>query len=241
MSGVCGDGLLPVAASYISHIAINKAVWAGGVALECILAGVIFSRRIAGRFPAFAALMIFYPLRALSLFACEGRIDSGVYDSLNSVLSLLEFALQILVAGEIGWNWARGADGQRRRYGLLVAIAGAAMALAWGVAGAAAGKMAIDRLEIFVWFLMAGLFAAVMRGAEPTNLIRVAAGFAAFSVFQFVALGGRLHAWAGRNPREYLAWSYVPAVGYIGVVLFWLAALRREAGAVPGVEKVAAR
>lgn len=235
------DGLLTAVAAYIAHIAINDVVWAVGVALECILAGVVFSRRIAGRFPAFAALMIFYPLRAMSLFACQGRIDSSVYDSLYSVLSLVEFALEILVAGEIGIHWARGADGQRRRYGLLVAIAGVALALAWSVAEVASGKMAVDRLEIFVWFLMAGLFAAVMRGTERANLVRIAAGFAGFSVLQLVALGGRLHAGAGRSPREYLAWSYVPAAGYIGVVIFWLVTLRREAGAVSAVEKVSAR
>ncbi|HEV2326981.1 MAG TPA: hypothetical protein VGS10_23790 [Terracidiphilus sp.] len=235
------EGLLQEAAVYFAHIALNQAVWAGGLILECILAGILFSRRIAGRFPAFAGLMVFYPLRAVLLFVCQGRMTSEIYDSLSIVLSLVEFILQILVAVEIGLRWSRGTGGRTRRYWLLIGIAGGAAALAWGVAAFASGRVTVDRMEVFVWLLMAGLFALVFRATREVNLVRIAAGFAAFSLFQIVALLGRLHARAGQNPREYLVWSYVPAVGYIAVAMFWLVALRRELGAGTPVRRMAAR
>lgn len=228
MIEVHADALPTAVAVYISHVALNQAVWAAGLIIECILAWIVFARRIARRFPAFTALMVFYPLRAGSLFACNGHIDSGAYESLGSFLSLIEFVLQILVAGEIGLQWARAPGGQARRYGLLAAIVCGALALAWWVAAFTSGKVAVDRVEIFIWFLMAGLFAVVMRGAQRANLLRISAGFAAFSIFQLVALGGRLHAWAERDMAKYLVWSYVPAVGYIAVVAYWLTALRPE-------------
>lgn len=228
MIEVHADALPPAAAVYISRIAMNQALWAAGLILECILAWIVVARRIARRFPVFAALMVFYPLRAGSLFACKGHIDGGTYELLGSILSLIEFVLQILVAVEIGFQWARALGGRARQYGLLAAIACGALALAWGVAAFTSGKVAVDRVEIFIWFLMAGLFAVVVRGVQRANLIRISAGFAAFSIFQLVALGGRLHAWAERDMAEYLVWSYVPAVGYIAVVAFWLTALRPE-------------
>jgi hypothetical protein len=223
------EGQLPGIAVYLSRVAINQAVWGGGLILECMLAGVVFARRIAARFPAFAALMVFYPLRAVLLFACQERIAVDAYDSLFSVLSVMEFVLEILVAGEIGLRWARAAGSSTRRYWALVAIAGSAVGLAWSVAAFASGKVTVDRMEISIWFLMLGLFAAVFTKTREANLIRIAAGFAVFSLFQLVTLAGRLHAWTGHGMREYLAWSYVPAAAYIAVVIFWLAALRREA------------
>lgn len=241
MMPVRADGLLQEAAVYFPRIAVNQAVWACGLILQCILAAILFSRRIAGHFPAFAALMVFYPLRAALLFVCQGRVAGDVYGSMYSLLSLAEFILQILVAGEIGLQWSRGARGGTRRYWLLVGIAVSAGALAWGVAAFASGKMAVDRMEVFVWFLMAGLFALVFKTMREVNLVRIAAGFAAFSLFQIVALSGRLHAWAGQNTREYLAWSYIPAIGYLAVVVFWLVALRREVGVGTPAERMAAR
>lgn len=240
MIQVDADGLALWAAAFVPHIAINKAVWAGGLTLECILAFVVFSRKIAGRFPAFAALMVCYPLGAGLLFACGGRIDSSVYDSLHRFLSLIEFALQMLLAGEIAFHWAQETGSLRRWYGLLIALAAGAAGLAWSVSAFAAGKVAIDGLDVFVWFLMAGLFAVIVRESHPGNLIRIAAGFAAFSVIQLVAFAGRLHARTGRDLREYFSWSYVPAAGYIAVVIFWLVALQRESGAVSAEENVTA-
>jgi hypothetical protein len=221
-------------------LVINELAWAVGLAVECALVWVVFSRRIAGRFPAFAALMIFYPLRAALLLICQGHIGAGIYKSLFSALIMTEFALQMFLAGEIAFRWAGEAGGQMRQYGLLMAIAAGAAALAWSVFAVVSERVEVNGWEIFVWFLMSGLFAVVVSGAHGANLVRIAAGFAAFSVLQLVTLAGRFHAWAGRDLREYLVWSYVPAAGYVAVMIFWLWALQREGG-VPAVEKAAAR
>ncbi len=230
------DGLLLWVAFNRPGLAINKVVWACGLGLECILALMVFSRRMARRFPAFAALMVLYPLRAVLLFACEGRIDPGAYESLSGVLALAEFALQLLVAAEIGLHWVRAGVGKTRRYGALIAIAGGAVALAWVISTFVSGKVVVDRTEVFVWFLMIGLFAAVLRRPQEANLIRIATGFAVFSVLQLVALCGRLHARAGRNMGEYLAWSYLPVIAYIAVVVFWLVALRCEEDKIAAIK-----
>jgi len=227
---------------YRAQLALNRAIWAMGIALECILVFTLFFRRIARRFPFFTALMVFYPLRAAWLSAARGRMDGGLYDSIYNVLSFMEFLLQVFLAVEIGHRLIRegGAWTGWRRL-VPVSIPVAAGGLAWIVAGAVAGKAPADRVEIFIWFLMIGLFAAAVKSSRTPNPIRIAGGFAAFSLLQLAALAGRVHAYLGRDAGQYLAWSYVPAIGYLAVVVFWLIALRREPSPMAAEKNAAAQ
>ncbi len=119
-------------------------------------------------------------------------------------------------------------------------LPGAALLCTWLGLVLVHGRIFTDRLQLFAWFVLLGIFGAVLKGAKSANLIRISAGFAAFSLMQLLTVGGRTVAVAHRNAGEYIAWSYVPAAGYLAVVVFWLVSLRREPGRIPTPSKIAA-
>jgi hypothetical protein len=112
---------------------------------------------------------------------------------------------------------------------LLLLLAGCACGLAWITLEMAPKKELADSLQVLWWFVMLSLFAGTLMAARQRNLLRIAAGFAAFSVVQLAALAGRSHAVMHHANGSYVLWSYAPACGYLAVVVFWMAALVREA------------
>jgi hypothetical protein len=218
---------------YPPRAVLNTAIWTAGIALECMLAIAVFLRRIARRYPAFAALMVFYPVRSVVLYLCEERVDGGVSDWLYGALSFAAILLEMLPAVEIGYRFL-GETGGWRGWRMLIpaSIPLAAGALAWVTARAISGRISADYVDVFFWFVMLGLFAAMVKSCHAPNLLRISGGFAAFSLMQLASLAGRTAAFVHRNAGRYLGWSYVPAIGYLAVVVFWLVALRREPGRV---------
>lgn len=208
---------------------VNATVFAVGLVLQCALVFAVFWKGIARRFPCFALLMLFYPLRASLLFALVGRVDTVAYDSAFNILALVEFPLQALIAAEIVLHWIAGAGGwSSRRVAelvLLIAVVGGLMAL---TLSAVAERQLADRVQICISFLMLALFAAVGISVRQHPLLQISAGFAAFAVIQLATLAGKARAMALHSGEAYVAWSYVPACGYLGVVIFWLLSLRRE-------------
>lgn len=226
-----------------SRLAINRALWATGLALQCALAVEVFRRGIARRFPCFTALICFYPLRAGLLFLLASRIDADVYNPLFSALAFTEILLQVAVAVELLWRVNRETDAQeasaketsvdrrksRRRVGLaLLILLGVAGSLTWLVLRFTPARAPADRVQVFLWFVMIALFAAALKYARSANPVRIAAGFAAFSLIQLAASFGRANAYFKHDAGWYLGWSYAPAVGYLAVVIFWLISLRNE-------------
>jgi hypothetical protein len=216
-----------------SRLTINRTLWATGLALQCALAVAVFRRGIARRFPCFATLICFYPLRALLLFVLAGRVDADVYNPLFSALAFVEILLQVAIAVELIWriNREMGAESpnstQRRSVALLIFL-GLAVGLTWLVLRFTPARAPVDRVQVFVWFLMIAPFFVALKYARSVNLIRIAAGFAAFSLIQLAASFGRAHAFLKHDADWYLGWSYAPGVGYLAVVIFWLISLRQE-------------
>jgi hypothetical protein len=216
-----------------SRLTINRTLWATGLALQCALAVTVFRRGIARRFPCFATLICFYPLRAGLLFVLAGRVDADVYNPLFSALAFVEILLQVAIAVELIWriNREMGAETpnstQRRRVALLIFL-GLAVGLTWLVLRFTPARAPVDRVQVFVWFLMIAPFFVALKYARAVNLVRIAAGFAAFSLIQLAASFGRAHAFLKHDADWYLGWSYAPGVGYLAVVIFWLISLRQE-------------
>jgi hypothetical protein len=104
----------------------------------------------------------------------------------------------------------------------------AASVFAWGTLEFVPHRIFNDRLQLFAWFVLLALFGAVLKGSKSPNLTRISAGFALFSLMQFSALAGRSVAFLHRDEDQYLAWSYLPAAGYLAIVVFWLFALQKE-------------
>lgn len=212
-----------------SRMAANTAILAVGLVLQCALAVVVFRRGVARRFPVFAVLLVFYPLRAGLLFALGGRIDADAYSSLFNALTLVEIPLQAAVVVELtlrlvrglgGWTWRRGA--------VLLALLGAACGLTWIAVRLVREGRLVDRVQLLAWFVMLLLFGAIAKWGRSRNLLSIAAGFAAFSVIQLTTLAGRDYAMIRHNRGAFIGWSYVPASGYLAVVVFWLVVLRSE-------------
>jgi hypothetical protein len=216
----------------LSRAVLNGVILIGGIVLQAALVFVLFRRGIARRFPAFTSLLTFYPLRAALLLALSGRIDADAYETWHHVLAIVEVVLQIWVAVEIALRLTRALGGWAlKQIVLLLVLAACACGLAWITLEVVAKKELADSLQVLWWFVMLSLFAGTLKAARQRNLLRIAAGFAAFAVFQLAALAGRSHALAGHNSGAYIGWSYLPACGYLAVVVFWLCALRREDGA----------
>ena len=216
-----------------SRLTINRTLWATGLALQCALAVAVFRRGIARRFPCFAALTCFYPLRAGLLFVLAGRVDADVYNPLFSALAFAEILLQVSIAVELLWRINReiGAESRistARRWVALLIFLIIAGGLTWLVLRFTPARAPVDRVQVFVWFLMIAPFAVALKYARSANPMRIAAGFAAFSLIQLAATFGRGHAFLKHDAGWYLGWSYAPGVGYLAVVIFWLISLRQE-------------
>jgi hypothetical protein len=212
-----------------SRAMVNHVLWGVGLALQGFLICAVFRRGVARRFPGFAALITLYPVRAALLLIQSGRIEADDYDTMVRVLGMLELALQAWVVVEIVLRLVRAAGGWTVRRGMaMLALVAIALGLTMLTFHLLPAQQPADRMQIMSGFLMIGLFAAAVKAAASRNLIVIPAGFAAFAVFQLASLAGCGYATAHPSPAVYLAWSYVPACGYLAVVVFWLVALRRE-------------
>jgi hypothetical protein len=216
-----------------SRLTINRTLWATGLALQCTLAVEVFRRGIARRFPCFAALICFYPLRAGLLFVLASRIDADVYDPLFSALAFAEILLQVAIAVELIWRINREMSAESRsstdrRWVALLIFLGLAGLLTWLVLRFTPARAPVDRVQVFVWFLMIAPFFVALKCTRSVNTVRIAAGFAAFSLIQLSASFGRAQAFLKHDAGWYLGWSYAPGVGYLAVVIFWLVSLRPE-------------
>lgn len=220
---------LAAVVAYPARDVLNTGIWAAALALQCVLACVVFARGLARRFPAFAALLVFYPLRSAVLFVLSRHLEAHIYDGISNSLAILEFLLLLLVAaGLLRWRVQRAGGWTLRRALFTLLALGAAAGLTWTVLQALPPRMPADRTQIFAGFVLLALAGAMIRSAWRVNATRIAAGFAAFSLLQFVALAGRAHAAVLRDAGSYIAWSYLPAAGYLAVVVYWMAVLRRE-------------
>jgi hypothetical protein len=219
--------LLPI--HFPSRAALNGIILIGGIVLQAALVFALFRRGIARHFPAFTSLLTFYPLRAALFLALGGRIDADAYETWHHVLAIVEVVLQIWVAVEIALRLTRALGGWAlKQIVLLLVLAGCACGFAWITLEVVAKKELADSLQVLWWFVMLGLFAGTLRLVGQRNLLCITAGFAAFSVAQLAALAGRSHAVVHHANGSYVLWSYVPACGYLAVVVFWMATLVRE-------------
>jgi len=212
-----------------SRLATNTTIWTFGFVLQCVLVYVVFRRGIGRRFPVFASLLVFHPVRAALLFGLSGHIPGDIAGSLYEALSFLDDALQLMVAVELARHLICGIGGWTRfRARLCLLLLGAASVLTWVTLVLVPNRIFTDRLQLFAWFALLVLFGAVLKGSSSPNLTRISAGLSVFSLVQFSALAGRTVAFLNRNAGQYAAWSYVPAIGYLGIVTFWLITLRNE-------------
>jgi hypothetical protein len=229
---------LPWLQPLFARVTLNLVLLGCSLLLECALVWAVFRRGIARSFPGFTALLLLYPLRAAALFVLSRSVDEDTYHALFGWLEAAEIPLLAWVWVELALRLVRRAGGWsvRRSLAILLLVA-AALNLAWILPIFVPEKGLADRVQVTAGFLMLELFGVALFGpawrGERTrwgsgNLVCIPAGFAAFAVFQFAAVAGKAHAMTRHASGAYIAWSYVPACGFLAVVVFWLAALRPE-------------
>lgn len=212
----------------------NLVIWTIGLALQAALAVSVFLKRIPRSYPAFTVLILYYPARAILLFLLRSRMDAEAYGAWSDGLSVLALLLEAWVVLELILRVAPKGRWTGRRSVVPAALAAAALSCSWATLALAPAGLIVDRAQVLAWWVFLALLAAVV--VQPTqarNLIRICAGFAAFSFLQLVALAGRAHAFLVRGGHAYVAWSYVPAGAYMAVVAYWLLFLRGDAAPEP--------
>ena len=229
-----------------SRLATNTTIWTLGFVLQCALVFVAFRRGVARRFPIFGSMLVFYPIRAALLFGLSGfglwapHIHGGVAGSLYAALSFVDVLLQLMVAVELALHLIRGIGGWTGLRALLCFLPlAAACVFTWITHFLLPSRITANGLQIFAWFALLVLVGAVLKYSRYYNLTRISAGLAVLSLMQLSALAGRAVAFLHRNAGRYVAWSYVPALGYLAVVVFWLVTLRKESERIPAPSKLA--
>ncbi len=216
---------------------INTAIWTLALLLQVALAFSVFRRNIVRSFPAFAVLTVFYPLRALLLFALPGHVAPEEYEQGLNILSIAEILLEAWILVDLTRIMLKRRSGQPARWAGLITATLVVAAISWSTWAAAPERVPVDRTQVFFWWATLALAAAAvfLRRSPPgtadrsANLLPICAGFAAFSLCQLIALAGRIHAFADRSRQAWVAWSYLPPIAYMAVVVYWLLFLRKEA------------
>jgi hypothetical protein len=222
------------------HI-LNTSVWIAGLILQSFLLVALFVRRVARRLPVFTMLLSFYVVRSVLLYSLSGHLAPDDYGTLYNALSLADFVLQIVVAGELALCVLRGTN--RRTWpgwtktGILIVLA---LAIAAGSASQVSvpGRYPPDRGMVFVAILMFFLVVWMIAAKASGPPRRVAEGFAFYGAIGTLAGIERAYAALARNHGAFSAWSYLSTAAWLVVVLFWIFALRPVDPATKGAKKV---
>jgi hypothetical protein len=214
---------------------LNNAMWALSLALQCSLVALIFARGLVPAMRAFTLLMGFYLLRSAVLFSLFGRIPGEAYSFLYTVLSALDILLQTLVAFELFLTAPMPQPRKRPSAAVFAGLVLASVALAWLVSASiqANPRSPIDRGVLFTSILFLAVFAVVRHRFAPSRHARLLQGFAVLGIAGICSQAGRTAAAFHRNAAVFTRWSYVEAIAYLSVLLFWLVALARSPARPP--------
>jgi hypothetical protein len=225
---------------------LNDCLWAAGLALQLVLVAALFSRGVARRFPVFSSLIVFYVVRSFFVFTLFGYVAHETYSDLYTLLSWVDFLLQILLVVEIGVANLRqsgGWDGLSPRAASVgTALAFIACAIAMGVAALlpSPGRLPVDRGAAVIAVLMLSLlvWALWIKLAGPPR--RIVEGFAVYSLAA-VSIGlERSYAALYRNSIAIAAGSYAQAGVYLAAVVFWLLTIKPQEESVLTSARVSA-
>jgi hypothetical protein len=215
----------------LSQLALNNIVWTLSLILQVSLVAAVFARKIPRSFPAFAALIIFYPVRAVLLYGLYGHLATGTYESTYGALATLDLLLQATVMGEITLHVVRELGGWTiKRVGfivlLLIVTAGCTTAIVTSLPQHAAQP--VDRGQIFASVLMLTVSIWALIAARASLLRSIVLGLALYSSTGLAAQVARNVAVARRDRIAFERWSYVSAAAYLIVVVLWLLTLKLQ-------------
>jgi len=208
---------------------VNNLIWAVSLLLQLVVLVKVFRSGMARQLPAWAALLLFYPLRGAALFLLSAHLARPTYIEIFNLFSVIDLFLQFALVIHIATKYAAAQGGWTMpRLGALAGIlAGSAVATFVLVQSVPKNTpLPPDRAQIFDSFLMILLCVWMMVRPAKGILRKVCLGFAFFGTWNVLAMLGRTVAASHRDVRTYTAWSYVSPAAYMVVMVFWLIALR---------------
>lgn len=213
----------------MSRVAIINCIWAVSLMLQVALLVMAFRRGVARRLPVFAALLIFYPLRAIALFVLFGHVKPADYAATGNAFSIVDLVLQFCIAMELAARLIRGWGGWTTARGLMLAALGGVSVGATLITSRllpAHAPIPADRVQIFDCYLL--MLICVWAFTEPAAglLRRVAVGFGLYGLVSLLEIRAHTIAAVHRDGPTYVLWSYIGSGAYLAVVAFWLAFLK---------------
>jgi hypothetical protein len=208
------------------------------VLLHALLLTLLFLRGVARRLPFFTTLLAFYLLRSLSLYALFGHIDADAYAFWFNALDLVDLLLQILVVWELfratrsnsaasTGDAIQPASSTLRHAALFAALLLISAATSWiiSVVVPSSPRAPLDRGVLLTGGVM--LLAALLSipksdSVRPSLPRRLLFGFGVLGATNILCQIERSLAAFHRAPVPFLRWSWIEAVAYLAVVLFWI-------------------
>lgn len=198
------------------------------VFLHALLLTLLFLRGAARRLPAFTTLIAFYLLRSLLLYGLFGHMDDDAYALFFNALDLLDLFLQVLVMWEL-LRKTSTISSTLHRAALFAGLLLLSAAASWGISMAipATPHLRLDRGLLLTSALMLLTALTSIKNA-PTLARRVLFGFGALGFANILCQVERTLAAFHREPLPFRRWSYIEAVAYLAIVLFWIVDLISE-------------
>jgi hypothetical protein len=204
-------------------------LWIAGLVLQSLLLLVLFRRRVVRLFPVFSCLIAFYVARS-ALFYVLAKPPAASHRELFNFLSLVDLFLQIVLVIEIAVrsfaSQATAKDRPWSRLALQLAIE-AVMAAAIAMLVPEPTRVRVDRGVLFVTLLMMLRLVWMARHRFRGIPLLISAGFALYGVMVTATAIVQNMAAESRDMVEFTAASYINAVVYLGIVLFWIVGVLR--------------
>jgi hypothetical protein len=225
---------------------VQKFLWAGGFAVNCVLLAVLLLRRRAADFPAFTSLIAFCVARTIVLlnialhFPIKSKPYFRTYWSLAYVNDVILFVVFYELARHVFCPTGTWARDTRRAFQALVA---ASVLLALGLAMLASPSAIrwyqtyILRSDFFISVLMSELFVGMMVLAASaglpwkTHVARIAQGFGGGALISVVLQGANNYFGLGHGFRTSALIANAEGFSTLGFVGFWIVTLWQEAPA----------
>ena len=211
----------------------NTLLWALSLLLEGLLLAVLIRRGTARLLPVFTALIAFYVLRSVLLFALFGHLDAPAYELTYTTLSSIDLLLQIAVAGELFAGDRQRTQPPLPRPALFAGLVLLSAAVAWllSVALPGSARNPVDRGVLFTSSLMLAVFAFARDRFAGTFSRRVLQGFAVLGIAGILTQIGRTVAALHRDAHAFTRWSWAEPGAYLAVLVFWLLAFNAQRAA----------
>jgi hypothetical protein len=208
---------------------MNHLIWAAGLIGHLVLLFVLFRRKLAGRFPWFTLLIVFYLVRSIGLVAALHVMGRPASSPATMVIDFADIVLQFAVLAELTSIGLRPLGRNRRiTLPLLLLSSGVVIVLKLTPPGHTTLSLVLVLCHFLLSVLMvewAIVLALLLRPMRMSWFSDVAVITLGFGIYSAVLLAGGGYFTTGREMRDYVFFSFFRVVVYLVVVVGWAVGL----------------